>query len=352
MKKIITFILTLVMVCGLFTFNVEANKDIEVYVDGNKILFDVPPIIQNNRTLVPMRYIFEALGTEVTWNDETKTAKAVKNSMTVEISVGSNQMTVNNQSIALDSPAILINNRTLVPVRAVSEAFHADVNWDSVHRTVLINTNYGIYLGTAIPTYGAIIGDPFIRRDVDASGNVIYVYKKSTEHNIEVVEYMAYLETIGYRLGESSTPKGVSVYTYNYDYKDLKSHIYIEADSRLGEVRIIPSVYGTSDVPVATALYYGTTVPDYGVFTGSTQIGSDKTLDGHQRYVYSNEVVNNQSGPEYYISYIMENGWMKVKGTHFGINAEFAYVHWITKDAVIIDTSENTVNIITIKNVV
>ena len=103
---------------------------IKVMVNGKKVLFDVLPTSQNGRTLVPLRAIFEALGAEIEWDGETQTIKATKGDLSISLKIGSNNMTVNGENKELEVPAQSIDGRTLVPVRAISEAFGCDVQWD------------------------------------------------------------------------------------------------------------------------------------------------------------------------------------------------------------------------------
>ncbi len=118
---------------------VDPNKEIDVFVNGNKLELDVAPVIVNERTMVPMRAIFEALGAEVTWFGETQTVTAEKDDIKITLQINSNVMYKNDEVIELDAPAALYNNRTLVPVRAVSEAFEKEVVWDAAQRTVTVN---------------------------------------------------------------------------------------------------------------------------------------------------------------------------------------------------------------------
>ncbi|MBR1969640.1 MAG: copper amine oxidase N-terminal domain-containing protein [Clostridia bacterium] len=110
-------------------------------VNNEKIEFDVNPVIEDGRTLVPMRFIFEAIGAEVEWVKETKTAVAVKGEIKLEITANSNQMLKNGEVIALDVPAKIVEGRTLVPVRAVSEGLGAKVEWDKENFKVIITTD-------------------------------------------------------------------------------------------------------------------------------------------------------------------------------------------------------------------
>lgn len=115
-----------------------SEQPIFVNVNGHTVVFDQSPILESGRTLVPMRAIFEALGASVVWNDAVQTATAQKNNITVSVQIGNTQMLVNQIAKTLDVPAKLLNNRTLVPVRAVSEAFGCDVTWNDETQTITI----------------------------------------------------------------------------------------------------------------------------------------------------------------------------------------------------------------------
>ncbi len=116
------------------------EDDIKVVLDGSAMSFEVPPQIINDRTLVPLRAIFEAIGAAVDWDEETRTVTAVKDGIEISLTVDSYIMTVDDRTVELDSPAVIVDDRTLVPVRAVSESFGAEVGWDAQSRTVTIET--------------------------------------------------------------------------------------------------------------------------------------------------------------------------------------------------------------------
>lgn len=116
-----------------------ATDEIRVLVNGVPVSFDQPPIIQYGRTLVPLRAIFEALGADVEWDQATRTASAVRGNIAVSLTIDSNILNRNGEAIILDVPAQLVNDRTLVPARAIAEAFGADVDWDPATRTVIIS---------------------------------------------------------------------------------------------------------------------------------------------------------------------------------------------------------------------
>ncbi|MDY3928539.1 MAG: stalk domain-containing protein [Clostridia bacterium] len=113
---------------------------ITIYVDGKEIICEQPPVIKNDRTMVPLREIFEALGADVEWNGETRTATATKGSEVVSIQIDQKQLFKNGNAEEIDTAACIINNRTMVPARAVAQAFGANVEWNGAEKKVLITT--------------------------------------------------------------------------------------------------------------------------------------------------------------------------------------------------------------------
>ncbi len=99
--------------------------------------------IVEGRTLVPLRAIFEALGASVEWDGGTKTVTSVLGETEIKLTVGEKALYKNGEKVELDVPALIMNNRTLVPARAVAESFGVEVKWDSKTRTVLLMS--GVY---------------------------------------------------------------------------------------------------------------------------------------------------------------------------------------------------------------
>lgn len=117
----------------------EENQDqVSILCRNQFIISDQPAVIQEGRTLVPMRAIFEALGAEVTWNDDTQTVEGTKNGTTVSIRISEKAINVNGETRELDVPAQIIGDRTVVPVRAISEAFDCTVLWNQLKKCVII----------------------------------------------------------------------------------------------------------------------------------------------------------------------------------------------------------------------
>ena len=122
-----------------YNFVYNPNDEIKVVVNGNKVAFDVPPVIVDGRTLIPLRACAEALGAQVEWMGETQTAIIKNDTSIISVSIGQNEYELNGEKKLLDVPAQIIDGRTLVPVRAISEAFGAEVKWEAETKTVYIN---------------------------------------------------------------------------------------------------------------------------------------------------------------------------------------------------------------------
>lgn len=111
---------------------------IKVFIDGAPLVMDTPPIIDQGRTLVPLRAIFEALGAEVNWNGADQSVTAIKDDLSLYLKIGSRNAVKNGVPVVLDVPPQIVNSRTLVPLRFVGETLGADVDWVADTRTVLI----------------------------------------------------------------------------------------------------------------------------------------------------------------------------------------------------------------------
>ena len=143
MKKFLCLVLSVLLILSVAPV-VLAGGNITVQIDGQPIGFDVPPQIMNGRTMVPLRAIFEALGAAVNWNGDTQTVTSEKNGVSISLTINEPSMYVNGSAVALDSPACIVDGRTLVPVRAISEAFGTAVGWDGATSTVAISTSGNI----------------------------------------------------------------------------------------------------------------------------------------------------------------------------------------------------------------
>lgn len=111
-----------------------------VQLDGELLDFDQDPVKESDRVLVPMRAIFEALGAQVSWDEDTKTAHAVRGEDITSFQIDNTTMYLNGKAIEIDVPARQVGDRTLVPVRAISEALNVKVDWVEETQTVILQT--------------------------------------------------------------------------------------------------------------------------------------------------------------------------------------------------------------------
>ena len=144
MKKILSLLIVITMIASLFAYPVLADDGIKVTINGVEQKYDVMPVIINGRTLVPMRGIYEALGAEITWIDATKTVVGARDNKHIKLRINSDAVYVDGveQEKKLDVPAQIINSRTMVPVRFIAESFGETVNWNADTKTVEITSDY------------------------------------------------------------------------------------------------------------------------------------------------------------------------------------------------------------------
>lgn len=148
MKKSIFIILCCLLVCSIFASPVLAVPTVVVF-DGQELSFDVPPVIENDVIMVPIRPIFEAMGAAIDWNQETRTAAVAKGEFTVLIPIGSIVPTINGQGVPIEAPTKIVNGRILAPVRFVSEAFGGTFSEGA-------SPTHTIYIASADEPYDAI----------------------------------------------------------------------------------------------------------------------------------------------------------------------------------------------------
>ncbi len=140
------FLIMLLVLCNIFTcMTCFAQDDIKVVIYGEQIEFDVSPMLINDRTMVPMRKIFETLGANVKWFEESETIIATKGSKIITMEIGLSSISVTDvvlgksDTVTIDVPPQIVNDRTLVPIRAVSETLGKLVTWDDNTQTVYID---------------------------------------------------------------------------------------------------------------------------------------------------------------------------------------------------------------------
>jgi len=172
--KLLCLAMIVMFSISLVTIPVMAEQEVKVLLNGEELSFDIPPRIIDDRTMVPMRVIFEALGADVYWIDmlyAEQTILAVKNEIKIFMTIDINELgkaivddfsdfansLYEEQTIILDVPPMLIDGRTLVPLRAVGEALGVEVDWSETTNTVTLTYDGEIIKNTDHTFYDELI---------------------------------------------------------------------------------------------------------------------------------------------------------------------------------------------------
>jgi transglutaminase-like putative cysteine protease len=118
---------------------IEYKAPPTIYVDNNKVNFDVQPYINSdNRTMVPVRFISEQLGAEVYWDNNGQIVTIINGTDTIEMAINNRNILLNGQSLEMDTEAVLKGGRTMVPLRFISEYLGANVDWNQANSIINI----------------------------------------------------------------------------------------------------------------------------------------------------------------------------------------------------------------------
>jgi hypothetical protein len=133
---------------GIFRYDVTRNIiELKIgrstmLVDGSPVVLEAAPVILNARTFLPIRAVVEAVGGTIAWESSAQKVTIVRNDKTLELWIGKGAARLNNRSIAIDSDArvvpVIMNGRTLLPLRFVAEALDLDVQWNAASKTITI----------------------------------------------------------------------------------------------------------------------------------------------------------------------------------------------------------------------
>lgn len=156
MKKFI--LLSLVLVLTVFSFNtIAAPSYITVRIDGTALIYDVPPVAIDGRTLVPVRVTAESLGADVSWDNSSQTAIITFEDRIVKMTLNDPNYYINDVKYPMDSAVTIIDNRMLIPVRYLAESLGAIVMWDNNEWIVeIISERHYVTIGDNKIT----VGDP------------------------------------------------------------------------------------------------------------------------------------------------------------------------------------------------
>ncbi|WP_342428720.1 stalk domain-containing protein [Paenibacillus sp. FSL L8-0158] len=118
--------------------SVQTTPVTTVYVDDRPLQLTAQPLLLEGTALVPMRQLFEAQGAELSWNASSKTVTATKNDMVLTYRIGEVAATLNSKTLSLNVPGQIVEGNTMIPLRFVSEALGSTVKWDALTRAIRI----------------------------------------------------------------------------------------------------------------------------------------------------------------------------------------------------------------------
>lgn len=147
MKRIASVGLALFMLTGTTSF---AHTNVNIQIDGKPMQNGAGAIIMENRTMVPFRAVFEELGADtIQWDKETKTITGVKGDTTIILSIGNNVCFVNGEPQTVEVPPVILNSSTLVPLSFISEKLGYHVGWHASSKTVkIMSEEYYLSVGS------------------------------------------------------------------------------------------------------------------------------------------------------------------------------------------------------------
>lgn len=171
----------------------QSKNDIKIEINGKEVVSDVSPFIDNDRTLVPIRVISENLGYNVDWNNQDRKVIVKNNDKSIELVIGDKNVNVNGNKSTIDVAPMIKDERTFVPLRFIAENFDNNVNWDKDTRTVkidkkeskkvasIVNTkdtdNNKNKIPTLNNTFTPIASKPIVETKVIREPQIIYVYR-------------------------------------------------------------------------------------------------------------------------------------------------------------------------------
>ena len=258
MKKLTTTILALAISASMFMgIGALADSDIRVCLNGQQIQFEQPPVIQNERTLVPVRAIFEAMGMSVSWNETTKKILAVGDSGVITMEIGTVMLgygsSENNIELhPMDVAPCIINDSTYVPARFIAEATGYNVDWDASSRTVVISgearkaeteaEEYIVkgsleYYETSVDVvdYGKL-NNTECKESTMSETECTYKYNTTGE---DFVNYVYAIKAQGYEMDDTMTLWGLTIMTYKKG--DRTVNISYDKSDKIATITLLQS---------------------------------------------------------------------------------------------------------------
>ncbi|WP_017813360.1 copper amine oxidase N-terminal domain-containing protein [Paenibacillus shenyangensis] len=284
MKKSIKRTLPLIVAAALVSTAIppvasqaHAAAEIRVAINAGTVTFpDQKPIMNNNRVLIPTRFVAESLGGNVSYVSSTKTVTIKQGSKTIVLKAGNSNVTVDGRTVKLDVPARIVNKRVMVPLRFVSEAMGANVDWQQQNNLVAITTGSNI----PTPTQPPFDSSSNFQFDPEFSSIAKTLFSSMTEANGEVTFTLPKGATANYYPGNGGLIKLTSGKKYTYKVGKGNGSVII---SYVDPTKVKPDAPKQKETYV---IFFDAS--RYIVKNGTNNYSTDKAI------VVSNVVVNNR----------------------------------------------------------
>ncbi len=138
-KRLVFFVLLVTVIFSSAVCSAASSDDLTLIINQKKVDADVNPMIINDRTMVPVRILLETLGADVEWNDALRQVVVMSGATVMIFTIGSSNVYIGGNVVKLDAAPVIVNSRTLVPLRFISENLGYKVDWDADTRTVYVS---------------------------------------------------------------------------------------------------------------------------------------------------------------------------------------------------------------------
>lgn len=178
-KAVISIIMFLALTQIIFA------EDITIEINDEVIVFEEPPLIVEDRTMVPLKFLMDTLGYQVSWNAETYEVTANRNTHEMKLTIGEDTLLIDGETYVSDVAPIIINDRTYVPLAIITRATGADVSWINETRTVVVSeklSHLNMFYGK-----GAYKNYSEIEEQLNPVDQIAYAWSRVEMNNGEVL---------------------------------------------------------------------------------------------------------------------------------------------------------------------
>ena len=290
MKKVVSmlltlcFMLSLVSVTGCAAENVTAEEGFSLVlqvgnpmmtVNGTQQEIDpgrgTVPVVVNDRTLVPVRAIVEAMGGTVEWEEETKTASLTYENNRIRLTIDDTTAYFNDEAYTLDAAPTVINDRTMLPIRFIAERFQFNVAWDGENRLITITKTVQ---NSGVTEEPAVTPEPE-EPDESETPHALVVYFSATGNTEALAQTIA--ETAGADLAEIIPEEPYTNEDLNYNNDSCRANQELDTDARPAIEALDADVSQYDVILLGYPIWWGQCPPAVRTFLDSYDL-SGKTI--------------------------------------------------------------------------